>query len=53
MSIRAARERARCERPQVTRPTLVLPGSAHPAFQMLGSHARRERFRRPRLATPL
>lgn len=33
MGIRAARERARAERPQITAPEMVLPASAHPAFQ--------------------
>lgn len=40
MGIRAARERARAERPGITRPEVVLPASAHPAFdkaaQILG-----------------
>jgi glutamate/tyrosine decarboxylase-like PLP-dependent enzyme len=36
MGIRAARERARAERPEVTAPEMVLPVSAHPAFQKAG-----------------
>jgi glutamate/tyrosine decarboxylase-like PLP-dependent enzyme len=32
LGIRAAQERARAERPRVTHPELVLPASAHPAF---------------------
>jgi glutamate/tyrosine decarboxylase-like PLP-dependent enzyme len=33
MGIRCARERARAERPQIRRPQMILPVSAHPAFQ--------------------
>jgi len=36
MGIRCARERARAERPSVTAPEMVLPASAHPAFQKAG-----------------
>jgi glutamate/tyrosine decarboxylase-like PLP-dependent enzyme len=36
MGMRAARERARADRPGVTRPEVVLPASAHPAFQKAG-----------------
>jgi len=36
MGIRAARERARAERPRITHPEMVLPASAHPAFQKAG-----------------
>jgi glutamate/tyrosine decarboxylase-like PLP-dependent enzyme len=32
MGMRAARERARAERPEVTGPELIIPRSAHPAF---------------------
>ena len=36
MGIRAARQRARAARPEVTAPEMVLPASAHPAFQKAG-----------------
>jgi len=36
MGVRAARERARAERPHVSHPEMVLPASAHPAFQKAG-----------------
>jgi len=36
MGIRAALGRARRERPRITRPEMVLPASAHPAFQRAG-----------------
>lgn len=32
LAVKAARDRARAERPQITRPTIVAPQTAHPAF---------------------
>ncbi len=47
MGIRAARERARAERPRVTAPEMILPASAHPAFDKAGELLGIRRIRTP------
>jgi glutamate/tyrosine decarboxylase-like PLP-dependent enzyme len=38
MAVKTARDRARAEQPRVTTPTMVLPVTAHPAFEKAGRY---------------
>jgi glutamate/tyrosine decarboxylase-like PLP-dependent enzyme len=38
MAVKTARDWARCHRPQITDPEIVLPSSAHPAFDKAGHY---------------